>query len=47
VAYLADQDINERVELYVTDIDADPPTAVRINAELIPPGDVSWFGWSP
>jgi Tol biopolymer transport system component len=44
VAYLADQDVNERVELYVVAHD-DLGTAKRVNLDLVALGDVRRFWW--
>ncbi len=45
VAYLADQDVDDRFELYVADLDGDG--AVKVSGPLAAGGDVTAFAWSP
>ncbi len=46
VAYLADEKINERFELFVVDV-SQPGVSVQANDVLIPPGDLFVFEWAP
>src|SRR5262245_63326007 len=45
VAYLADGDVDEVVELYVADLDGDG--ARKVSGSLVAQGDVQDFQWSP
>jgi Tol biopolymer transport system component len=45
VAYLADAEVDERVELYTADLDGDG--ARKVSAPLPPNSVVRWFEWSP
>jgi Tol biopolymer transport system component len=45
VAYLADAEVDERIELFVADLDGDG--ALKVSGQLVAGGDVRSFQWSP